>query len=60
MEVDAMMSRRQIEASREARLWITQVLLPVVGITMLIPEARNAVVTKVKEVKDKITSKIQH
>lgn len=55
-----MMSRRQIEASREARLWITQVLLPVVGITMLIPEARNAVVAKVKEVKDKITSKIQH
>jgi hypothetical protein len=60
MEVDAMMSRRQIEASRETRLWITQVLLPVVGITMLIPEARNAVVAKVKEVKDKITSKIQH
>jgi hypothetical protein len=60
MEVDAMMSRRQIEASRETRLWITQVLLPVVGIVMLVPEARNAVVTKVKEVKDKIKSKIQN
>lgn len=55
-----MMSRRQIEASRETRLWITQVLLPVVGIIMLVPETRNAVVTKVKEVKDKIKSKIQH
>ena len=54
-----MMSRRQIESSRETRLWITQVLLPVVGIVMLVPEARNAVVAKVKEVKDKIKSKIR-
>lgn len=54
-----MMSRRQIEASRETRLWITQVLLPAVGIVMLIPEARNAVVTKVKDVANKIKSKIR-
>ena len=55
-----MISHRNIEASREARLWITQVLLPVFGIVMLVPEARNAVAAKVKEAKDKIKSKIQN
>lgn len=53
-----MMSRRQIESSRETRLWITQVLVPLVSITMLVPELRNAVVTKVKEVSGKIKSKL--
>lgn len=53
-----MMSRRQIEASRETRLWITQVIVPLFTVTMLVPEWRNAVVTKVKEATDKIKSKI--
>lgn len=48
------MTRRQIDASRELRLWITQVVVPAFGVAMMIPEAREAVVTKVKEVKDKI------
>lgn len=51
------MTRRQIEASREARLWITQVLIPAFGVAMMIPEAREAVVAKAKEVKDKIKGK---
>lgn len=51
------MTYKQIEASREARLWITQVVIPAVGIAMMIPEAREAVVAKAKEVKDKITNK---
>ena len=51
------MTYKQIEASREVRLWITQVLIPAFGVAMMIPEAREAVVAKAKEVKDKTTSK---
>lgn len=51
------MTYKQIEASREVRLWITQVIIPAFGIAMMIPEAREAVVAKAKEVKDKITGK---
>ena len=54
------MTRKQIDASRELRLWITQVVIPAFGVAMMIPEAREAVVTKAKEVKDKIKSKIQN
>lgn len=48
------MTTKQIEASREIRLWVTQVIVPMFGIAMLIPEAREAVVTKAKEVGSKI------
>lgn len=51
------MTYKQIETSREVRLWITQVVIPAVGVAMMIPEARAAVVTKAKELKDRITSK---
>ena len=51
------MTYKQIEASREVRLWITQVVIPAIGVAMMIPEAREAVVAKAKEVKDKIMSK---
>ena len=51
------MTYKQIEASREVRLWITQVIIPMFGIAMMIPEAREAVVTKAKEFKDKVTTK---
>ena len=54
-----MMSRRQIEESREVRLWFTQVIVPLFGVTMLVPEWRETVVTKVKDVAGKIKSKIQ-
>ena len=48
------MTYRQVETSREIRLWITQVIIPMFGIAMMIPEAREAVVAKAKELKDKI------
>lgn len=51
------MTYKQIEASREARLWLTQIILPVVTVVALVPEARNAVVTKVKEAKETIKTK---
>lgn len=51
------MTYRQVETSREIRLWITQVVIPMLGIAMMIPEAREVVVAKAKEVKDKIKQK---
>ena len=45
---------KQVEASREVRLWLTQIVLPIIGVTMLVPEARRAVVTKVKQAKKNI------
>lgn len=48
------MTWKQIEASREARLWLGQIVLPVVGVVMMVPEAREAVVTKVKQAKKNI------
>lgn len=48
------MTYKQIEASREARLWLSQIIIPAMCITMMVPEAREAVVTKAKEVKRSI------
>lgn len=48
------MTYKQIEASRETRLWITQVIVPLIGIGAMIPEIREAVVAKAKEVKSRI------
>ena len=56
------MTNRQIEASREARLWISQVIIPVVtiaGTALAIPEVRETVVTKVKSAKSFINKKIK-
>lgn len=47
------MSYKQIEASREVRLWITQVILPAVGVVMLIPECRKSIATKAKDIVNK-------
>ena len=51
------MTYRQTETSREIRLWITQVIIPIVGIAVMIPESREAIVNKARDVKDKIKSK---
>ena len=45
------MTYKQIETSREARLWLTQVVVPIFGVIMLVPEARKAVVDKLKTAK---------
>jgi len=50
------MTYKQIEASRELRLWIGQIIVPVtsVAVTMLaIPEVRQNVATKFGNVKHK-------
>ena len=52
---------KQIETSREIRLWISQIIVPVIGVTgalMAIPEVREAVKVKAVEIKEKIKSKL--
>lgn len=54
------MTYKQIEASREARLWITQVIVPTlmtVGMAMTVPEFREAVKTKTSEIKEKFRTR---
>lgn len=54
------MTYKQIEAAREARLWIGQIIIPaVVGIVTVttIPEVRQAVAAKASEIKEKITNR---
>lgn len=53
------MKYKHIEASREARLWLTQIILPVAGIVMAIPESRKVVLTKANEVKNNIKTKFK-
>jgi hypothetical protein len=48
------MTWKQIEASREARLWLSQIVIPAICITMMVPEARKAVVEKAQDVKKSI------
>lgn len=57
------MTYKQIEASREARLWITQVIVPALGmataLVTMVPEVREAAVAKATEIKDRIKYKIR-
>lgn len=56
-----MMTWKHIEASREIRLWVTQVIVPALGMTTAlvatVPEFREAVVTKFNAVKSKIKNR---
>ena len=54
------MTYKQIEAAREARLWVGQIIIPtIVGIVTVatIPEVRQAVAAKASEIKEKITNR---
>lgn len=56
------MTYKQIETMREVRLWIGQIVVPVATLaatTMAIPEVRQAVAAKAKEVKDNIDRKFK-
>lgn len=54
------MTWKQIEASREARLWIGQVIIPaVVGVMAVSPEARQMVKAKYMQVKNTIRRKLE-
>lgn len=54
------MTYKQIEASREARLWVTQIIVPTimtVGMMMTVPEIRETVKAKTSEIKEKIRTR---
>lgn len=56
------MTYKQIEASREARLWITQVIVPtalIVATAMSIPEVKQTVVETTQKIKESIKSKFK-
>ena len=53
------MKRKTVDTMREIRLWAMQVVVPLVGITMAIPELRDPVVAKYKNVKEKIEQKLK-
>lgn len=56
------MKYKHIEAAREARLWIGQIVIPAMTIaatTLTIPEVRQAVATKAKSVKQSIEDKMK-
>lgn len=49
------MTYKQIEASREVRLWIGQVIVPATALVLAVsPEARQTVVRKAESVKNSI------
>lgn len=55
------MKRKDIEAAREVRLWIGQIVVPAVTLaatTMAIPEVRQAVAAKANLVKHNINEKL--
>lgn len=56
------MTYKQIEAAREARLWIKDVIIPTVtfvGTLLLIPETREPIVRACGNVKQSIKSKFK-
>ena len=56
------MTRKQIDASREVRLWLKEVIIPgaaVVASAMMIPEVREPAIRKFHETKDSIKNKFK-
>lgn len=56
------MTYKQIEASREVRLWIGQVIVPAIGVAavaMSNPEVRKAVGQKAEDVKHFVKTKFK-
>jgi hypothetical protein len=51
------MTYKQIETSREIRLWIGQVIVPAVAFSMAFPEVRNAAINKAKSIKERLARK---
>lgn len=59
---DLNMKYKHIEASREVRLWIGQIIVPAITLaatTMTIPEVREAVAAKANEMKRNIENKFK-
>ena len=57
------MKRKNVEAAREVRLWIGQIIVPgvtVLASAMAIPEVRQAVAAKATELKLSIDQKVEN
>lgn len=48
------MSYKNIETSREIRLWIGQIIVPAVGLALAIPESREYLKSKYFKVREKV------
>lgn len=54
------MTNRQIEQSREIRLWIAQIIIPAAAVMMMAkPEIKQAIANKVENVKNNIQNKFR-
>lgn len=56
------MTHKQIETSREIRLWLGQILIPAATVAvslMTVPEVREAVAVKAEQVKESAKQKIK-
>lgn len=54
------MTYKQIETSREVRLWVKDIIVPAIvtaGMLMTVPEIREPVKAKVSEIKEKIRTR---
>ena len=52
------MKQKHIDAARETRLWLGQIIIPLatmVVTTLSIPDVREAVAAKARNVKDRVT-----
>lgn len=59
---EIIMTYKQIEAAREARLWIGQIIVPaatVVVTALTIPEVRQTVAAKANSIRHNIESKMK-
>lgn len=52
------MTRKQIDAAREVRLWLGQIVIPIAGILAVSPEAREVAKQKYQEAKRFISDKL--
>lgn len=55
------MTYKQIEASREARLWLGQIIIPAIGLAataLAIPGVKDAIADKVRDAKYSIKTKL--
>lgn len=56
------MTRKQIDQSREIRLWIGQIIVPAMTLaatTLTIPEVRQAVALKASNIKQSLEKKLR-
>ena len=56
------MTWKQIETSREVRLWVGQIVVPIVttvGAMMMVPEVRTTIIDKSSELKSRVKAKFK-